>query len=272
MSEPDHHSIEIEVAAGDVDVVTDRIWLCGPMAVGEQDTPAGVRFTVGFADRDSATEAMGRLAAWQPVLQAVAADDWVATWREGAVPHVAGPFSVRLPEHDAADGRTDLVIEPGASFGFGHPSTLLALDLLAGVDLTGTRVLDIGSGSGVLAIGAARLGATSVHAVDVDPVAVAATEDNARRNGVAVTVRLGSVEATAETPVDVVLANLTAGTQAMVLPALGPRAVSDTTAILSGLLEGQQDVVAALLPTHTIVDERRRDGWIAVRLAASARR
>lgn len=270
MSEPDHHSIELEVAAGDVDVVTDRIWLCNPMAVGEVDTPHGVRFTVGFADRGSATAAMGHLAAWEPVLQSVAADDWVATWREGAVPQLAGPLCVRLPEHGPIDGRIDLVVEPGASFGFGHPSTLLALELLAEVDLAGTRVLDIGSGSGVLAIAAGRLGASDIEAVDVDPVAVAATADNAQRNDVAVSVRLGSVDATTDEPVDVVLANLTAGTQGTVLPALGGRLASHTTVILSGLLDGQEATVVDLVPGHAIVDARRLDGWIAVRLTASA--
>ena len=267
MSEPVHHSVEVDVAAGDVDVVVDQIWLCEPMAVGELETAHGVRYTVGFADRHSADRAMARLAAWRPTLHTAAADDWVSTWRQGATPMLAGPFRVRLPEHEPIDDCTDVEIEPGVTFGFGHPSTLLALELLARADIVGTHVLDVGSGSGILGVAAALLGAATVVAVDVDAAAVAATTDNARRNRVAVDARLGSVGVTAAEPVDVIVANLTAGTQAAVLPELGPRLAPHTSTIVSGLLDGQETTVASLLPRRAIVDEARLDGWIAVRLA-----
>lgn len=267
MSDPDHHSIQLEVAAGDVDVVIDQIWLCAPLAVGEQDSPTGVRFTVGFGDRDAAMAAMARLATWQPVLEAVAHDDWVTRWRQGASPHVSGPFRIRLPDHPRVDDHIELEIEPGVSFGFGHPSTLLALDLLADTEVAGAHVLDVGSGSGVLSIAAAKLGAARVDAVDIDPAAVVATADNARRNGVAVSVRLGSIDAAPAVAVDVIVSNLTVGTQAAVLPGLGARLAASTTVILSGLLDGQETTVAELLAGHDIVDARRLDGWTAVRLA-----
>ena len=185
------------------------------------------------------------------------------------MPQVVGPFRVRLPEHASSGHLIDLVVEPGTSFGFGHQSTLLALELLAQIDLDGAAVVDVGSGSGVLSIAAKRLGASVVHAVDVAADAVAATADNARRNGVEVTVRRGSVDAIPASAADVVLANLTAGTQVMVLPQLGPRVGLETTTVLSGLLDGQEAPVAALVDGHRIVDARRRDGWVAVRLGAS---
>lgn len=212
---------------------------------------------------------MDHLVAWQPRLQAVAADEWVSIWRQGATPQIIGPFSVRLPEHHAAQGSIDLEIEPGVTFGFSHPSTLLALELMSRLELGGQSVLDIGSGSGVLAVAAALLGAETVEAVDVDPAAVTATTDNARRNDVTVTVRLGSVDVAQDAPVDLIVANLTAGTQHVVLPALDGRLGPQTTTILSGLLDGQESV-AALLEGHDIVDVARLDGWIAVRLAASS--
>lgn len=269
MSTPDHHSIEVEVGLDDVDVVLDRIWRCGPAAVGEEDTATGVRFIAGFVDGASTRRALDQLTPWRPTLTSVVSDDWVSSWRRRAVPQVVGPFRIRLPHHRPAEGHIDLVIEPGASFGFGHASTRLALELIAHTTLDGRHVLDIGSGSGILGIATAKLGAVTVHAVDIDPVAVEATADNARRNGVRVRAHLGSVEATPDAPVDVMLANLTAGTQAVVLPILGARVGAHTTLILSGLLTGQEGAIAPLIAGHQIVEERHLDGWTAVRLEPS---
>ena len=270
MAEPDHHRIDIIVSSDDVDLVVDQIWLTDPLAVGEAETPDGrTHYTVGYADGEAARQAIDRLAPWDPTLGAVRHDSWVDTWRAEAKPQVAGPFRIRLPEHEPTPDGIDLVIEPGATFGFGHPSTLLALELLANIDVHGAEIADIGSGSGVLAIAAALSGATTVHAVDIAADAVAATVDNAGRNGVDVHAAAGSVDALPPGPFDLVLANVTAGTQAEILPALGSRLGSATTIILSGLLDGQQADAAALVPDHEIVDTRRLDGWVAVRLAVS---
>ncbi|MEM7285021.1 MAG: 50S ribosomal protein L11 methyltransferase [Actinomycetota bacterium] len=270
MREPDHHSVEVEVAEGDVDVVLDRLWQCHPLAVGEAQTGAGeVRYTAGFADAPTARAAMETLAAWQPRLQAVGRDDWVATWRRGATPNLAGTFRVRLPEHTESSDHLDVVIEPGSSFGFGHASTLTALELLSTIDLAGASVADVGCGSGVLAIAACLRGASRVHAVDIAEEAVTTTVDNASRNGATVEVAQGSVEALPPGPFDVVVANLTAGTQQLVLPQLGERVGRETTIVLSGLLIGQEAAVESLLHGQRIVDRRTRDGWIAVRLEST---
>lgn len=270
MTEPDHHRLDVTVANADADLVVDRIWLTDPLAVGESEAPGDrTQFTVGYADRAAAEEAMERLAAWHPIMSTVRPDDWVDTWRAGAEPQVAGPFRIRLPEHVPADDGIDIEIEPGPTFGFGHPSTLLALELLAMVDLDGALVADVGSGSGVLAIAAALRGASAVHAVDIAADAVAATTANADRNGVAITSSHGSVDVLAPEVFDVVLVNVTAATQAAVLPQLRPHLGPTTSIVLSGLLDGQERIVAGLLPDHEIVDTRQRDGWIAVLLVVS---
>ena len=116
-----------------------------------------------------------------------------------------------------------VLIDPGRAFGSGsHPSTLLALAALEALVLPGSTVLDVGCGSGVLAVAAARLGAGRVVAIDIDPAAHEATLDNAARNGVAVEVSatpLGEVAGR----FDVVVANLLAPTLVELAAPLGER-------------------------------------------------
>lgn len=143
--------------------------------------------------------------------------DWLAEWRAGLEPITVGRLRV-VPSwlHDDAGGgsptASTIVLDPGMAFGTGHhPTTRLCLRALQRSDLRGRSVLDVGTGSGILAIAAARLHATRVVAVDTDPDAVAAARGNVRANDVAVEVRRGSV-GVADGPSDLVLANLTTGT------------------------------------------------------------
>ncbi len=118
------------------------------------------------------------------------ADDWSERWREFHRPiEIAGPppMRVRAPWHPARDG--DIVIDPGQAFGTGaHATTRLCLELLCGLEPSGA-VVDAGCGSGVLAIAALRLGWGPATALDHDVLAVDATRENARVNGVALETR-----------------------------------------------------------------------------------
>ncbi len=119
------------------------------------------------------------------------ADDWAQRWREFHRPVViAGRLGVRPPWEPAADAPIDLVIDPGQAFGTGaHTTTRLCLELMLGLEPAGGPFIDLGCGSAVLAIAAARLGYAPVLALDHDPASVEAAIDNARANGVAVEVR-----------------------------------------------------------------------------------
>jgi ribosomal protein L11 methyltransferase len=119
------------------------------------------------------------------------ADDWAQRWREFHRPVVIGNrLTVRPPWEPRSTTSIDLVIDPGQAFGTGaHATTRLCLELMLELEPAGGPLIDLGCGSGVLAIAAVRLGYAPVLALDNDPASVRATIDNARANGVAVEVR-----------------------------------------------------------------------------------
>jgi ribosomal protein L11 methyltransferase len=195
-------------------------------------------------------------------------DDWAERWKRFHVPVlVGGRIWVRPPwaEEAIRPGVLDLVIDPGRAFGTGsHPTTRLCLELLLELEPSGS-LADLGCGSGVLAIAAARLGFEPVAAVDSDAGAVEATAANARANGVALDrVERLNLREKAPQEADVVTANLMRPLLLRVADLMPerPRAL-----IASGLLEDEADEVAAAFDS---LAERQRlvdRGWAALLLA-----
>jgi len=195
-------------------------------------------------------------------------DDWAERWKRFHAPVlVGGRVWVRPPWEEPAvrPGVIDLAIDPGPAFGTGaHPTTRLCLELLLGIEPHGSFV-DLGCGSGVLAIAAARLGFSPVTAVDSDRLAIEATVANARENGVPLD-RVARANLRDDPPprADVVAANLTRALLLRVaeLMECRPRAL-----VASGLLDEEADEVAAAF--EPLREERRRSdrGWAALLLA-----
>jgi ribosomal protein L11 methyltransferase len=197
-------------------------------------------------------------------------DDWSERWKRFHVPVlIGGRLYVRPPWEQAAvrPGVIEVVIDPGQAFGTGtHPTTRLCLELMLGLPAARGSFADLGCGSGVLAIAAAKLGFSPVRAFDADRAAVAATDANARANAVLLDrverldLRSGAVPAA-----DVVAANL----MRPLLLRLSERMQDGVqTLILSGLLDHEADEVAA---AFTPLVERRRasvKGWSALLLGA----
>jgi ribosomal protein L11 methyltransferase len=202
------------------------------------------------------------------------ADDWSERWRAFHRPvAIADRLNVRAPWHEPAAGLTDIVIEPAQAFGTGaHATTRMCLELLVELEQDGGSagpLLDVGCGSGVLAIAAAKLGFAPVLALDNDPVAVAATRANAAANGVTIDARRSDLRQDALPPAEVIVANILLGPLLMLARRLehAPRAL-----IASGLLANQGDELAAALSPHHELHEiaRRLDHeWLAMLFAAA---
>ena len=174
-----------------------------------------------------------------------AEEDWLATWRAGLGPRRIGRVVVSPTwcAVDADPGETVITIDPQMAFGTGeHASTRGVLRLLQDAIRPGDRVLDVGTGSGVLAIAAVRLGAGSVAAVDLDADALENARENLERNGVAgvVTVECARVDeawlAARTAAYDLVLANVLSGVLLPLLPSLYASLAAGGRAILSGIL------------------------------------
>jgi ribosomal protein L11 methyltransferase len=179
---------------------------------------------------------------------------------------VAGRLRVRPPWAAPVAGLLDVEVDPGMAFGTAqHATTRACLELLCGIAPGGTA-LDAGCGSGVLAVAARRLGWDPVIAVDHDPLSVAATVDNARRNGVALTVARRTIGIDRLPPAALVLANLTATVLRVLAAALAP--APPRRLIASGMRPREvADVAGAmaprgLVPVRTIEDA----GWATVLL------
>jgi ribosomal protein L11 methyltransferase len=169
-------------------------------------------------------------------------DDWADRWREFHKPTRIGRIQVRAPWHEPPTDGIDIVIDPGQAFGTGaHPTSRMCLELLQ--DVSPGALADLGCGSGVLAIAAAKLGFAPVTACDHEVAALEATRANARDNGVT----LARVERcdlrTEPAPVaPVTLANLVRPLLLRVAELLPEQ---PETLIVSGLLEGEEEEVAA---------------------------
>jgi ribosomal protein L11 methyltransferase len=166
----------------------------------------------------------------------------------------------------------NLLLDPGLAFGTGtHPTTALCLAALAELPLDGCRAVDYGCGSGILAVAAARLGAAQVLCVDNDPQALAATADNARRNGVPdrrLTIRAAGDGIPPSWPgtADLVVANILAGPLIDLAPTLCALLRPRGVLLLSGLLASQaQQVIAAYAAQLTLAVSDRREGWVLLR-------
>ena len=201
--------------------------------------------------------------------------DWADAWKAYFPVLRIGRRIVIRPtwrRHRRAADDVVLALDPGMAFGTGlHPTTRLCLaaleDLADRGRLAGTRVLDVGCGSGILAIAALKLGAATALGVDTDPIAIEATIANARRNAVVrrLHAREGSLPSGAP-PSDVVLANLIAGLLVPLAPALRAELVGGGTLLASGIFVDREGEVAAAFDGAglEVVGRSEEGEWIAL--------
>ncbi len=207
----------------------------------------------------------------QPAVRRLAEEDWANAWKDHFhVLHI-GRRTVIVPswrDYQPAAGDVVITLDPGMAFGTGlHPTTRLCLAALEDLVRPGDRVLDLGTGSGILAIAAARLGAVSIDALDTDGVAVRVAAANVEANGLsaAVTVRQGSLAA--GTPAyDLVVANIIASVLRDLAAALASAVRPGGLLLASGIIqERESEVAAAFTSAGLTVRERHAEGdWVAL--------
>jgi ribosomal protein L11 methyltransferase len=193
------------------------------------------------------------LTAYPDALVTAVADGWEDRWREFHHGVTIGSLWIGPPWEDPPAGATVVVIEPGRAFGTGaHPSTRLAVELLH--DERPGSLLDVGCGSGVIAIAAAKLGFGPVTAVDVDEVAVDVARANARENGVEIEVLTADGRGPGLPTADVAVVNISLELVESVAPSIGA-----TRLITAGYLVSDRPELPRLTATRRL----ELDGWAA---------
>ena len=272
-------SIVVVVDPADVDLVSGLVWDLGVSGIEEQPLPDGaVELRIG-CERTIAQQALEVLAErWAPTAEPVAADEGLDAWRDHAQVWRIGSIVIVPPwletPTDVAESDLVLVIDPGHAFGSAsHETTRMCLEAVVELVTPGCAVADIGCGSGVLAIAAARRGATTVVATDIAADAIVATLDNALTNNVAdlVEVSTATIDELDPTRFDVVFANIGAATLSSMAAALVQVTKPEGVLVLSGLLGEQvETVIESFEQTGALRTEVRADGeWRTVLLKRS---
>jgi ribosomal protein L11 methyltransferase len=267
--------------------LTNFVWELGALGVVEEEPvgrPPELRaFFPGTVDTAilaarvdayvAALDALGFRGGVPARVAPIADEDWAEAWRAHFAPFPIGRRLLVAPpwETTTADGRKVLVIEPGRAFGTGqHGSTAGCLVLLETLveRARPARAVDVGTGSGILAIAAARLGVADVDAVDSDPDAVASAVANVERNGLGHRVRCAVADAaTLETaPAPLVLANLLAAAHRALAPRYARLVAPGGMIVLGGLLDAEADDIARALTAHGFARRHTHsvEGWTSL--------
>lgn len=288
------HSMELTVIGEHAQSLSDALLEAGALSVSIEDADAGTfaeqpRFgepdmaapepwphskVIALFDASAPLDALLAQAARacgldpcpRPVVTPVEEQDWVKQTQAQFAPiRISARMWIVPSWHEPPDPHAiNLLLDPGLAFGTGtHPTTRLCLEWLERHLHGGEAVIDYGCGSGILAIAAARLGAARIVGVDIDPVAVDAARANAHRN------RIDGIFQDVSTPLretaDIVLANILANPLRVLAPALAALTRSGGKLVLAGLLDSQQDEIAAVYePYFAIGRFAVREGWVAL--------
>jgi ribosomal protein L11 methyltransferase len=263
--------LALRVRREHAELVLAELLELAPGGVEERDDGAVVEYAVYGAPGELPALPDLRAAAGGALVEVTTsevADDWDERWKAFHQPVTVGDLVVRPPWAPPREGLLDVVIDPAQAFGTGaHPTTRLCLELLLELE-PGGALVDVGCGSGVLAIAAAKLGWAPVLGIDHDPEAVRATLDNATANGVALQARRHDISRDGPAPgAPTALANL-------LRPLLlrladdGFAGTAPDALVASGLLVHEGDEVAAAFARHGLREAARRRGgeWVALLL------
>jgi len=277
---------ELEILASDLfDLGAAGVELQEPgqlLMPGTPPLPAGLgRCLAHFTNRETALAAAAELPRFDAAPVEVPEQDWSVAWRSHHKPMRIGPRALVHPPWDAppvARGEVLIAIDPGMAFGTGsHATTALCLERLDELlaERAGSDVLDIGTGSGILAIGAALLGAGRVCGTENDPVALEAARRGAALNGLPpdrIELLLVEPDEVPGAPFGIVVANILLNTLVELAPAIAARVAPSGRLVLSGLLAEQGDEAEAAYRAQGLrsAGRKQREEWIRVELERPA--
>lgn len=208
-------------------------------------------------------------------ISGICEDDWAENWKKYYKPVHLGRVTVvpRWEEYTPSEDEIIVRMDPGMAFGTGtHETTRLVIRLMQDENLSGLRVLDVGTGSGILSICASKLGAKRINAYDIDPVAVKVALDNVQCEGcdnieVGVSDLLAGVD-TREGKFDFCVANIVADIILRMLPDIGGYLTEDAPIILSGIIAPRKnDVISAAAEYgYRVTKEINENDWVAIML------
>lgn len=287
MNTPRYPYVHIDVPAEEVDEVSYLLWEYGAQGVEERDAttlasvlpteitrgPDEVTLVASFADDAAAQGAIEQLAPRRARLEHVVGDEWFDAYKKFFKVTPLGERLVIRPSwepYTPAAHEVVVTVDPGRAFGTGtHETTRLLMQALDRHTRGGEQVLDVGCGTGILAICALALGAEHALCIDVDPDAVAVTQENAELNGVAARVQasLTPVEQV-EPRYELVLANIQASVLIPLADAIASRVAAGGLLLLSGILVGQEDDVRAAYPSFELLEAPKEGEWVALILRA----
>jgi ribosomal protein L11 methyltransferase len=275
--------VAVDVTAEDADVMSATLFELGAEGVEERDgttlvkgAPGLVTLVASFASHDEAREAILAIdESNKPRLEEIVGDAWRDAWKEHFRPFaITASIVIRPPWEAYAErpGEEVLVLEPGRAFGTGlHETTSLVAGVLEArkTELVGKTVLDVGCGSGILALVALTLGASRARAIDVDADAALVAEENATRNGLDERVEADSTPIEAiDGTYPVVVANIEARVLIPMMPELTKRVGPGGLLVLSGILAPQKDDVCAAYRAFALEDAPAKGEWVALALRA----
>lgn len=268
------HELRVEAPQEFLDAITNFLFELGAAGVQEEPALSGTALVAYFRHGDvlpalrSYLHSLGVAAAARLSTRLLPEEDWSVTWRQSFSPLAIGQ---RLWVHppwlpSVPPGKVGICIEPGMAFGTGqHASTVGCLALLEQVvgETTVQRALDLGTGSGILAIALAKLGVSAVTAADTDPTARHVAAANARYNGVERQVRIVE-EWRGLGPYDLIVANLFADLLCSFAADFAANLPLGGTAICSGYIESDRERVERCFEQVALVPSRtwQRDEWV----------
>jgi ribosomal protein L11 methyltransferase len=272
------YAIEVQPADDQRDAIAAWLVERTGQAIEERADGTLVSFALDLAGAQTIESELARSYGVSVLHKPLPEVDWSTAWRKGLGPRRVGRFVI-VPtwlRYDADPGDEVIALDPEMAFGSGeHGSTRGALALLEKWVPPQARVIDLGSGSAILAIAAARLGARQVTGVELDPDAMSAAQQNVEQNGAGAVVRLMEGDATVLTPllapVDLVISNILRNINTLLLPAIHAALAPEGRAIFAGMETSERELFLDALGENrfAVLDDMVDEGWwsVAVRRA-----